>query len=579
MLIPNLAIGKTMNRQSASLAVGLLLVLMICVGMAVGSSHMRSDSDIPHIPIETQNNSTVKAYEGGTEALLIQDQLPWNVDSNDLALTELGVSHDVISSTELATTVLSKYIFIMYASDQPTSYYTNINKNIDKISTYVKNGGFLIAHCCDGGWNNGDWSGLKILPGASTIGHTLTYCDTIQINSPDNPISNGLTDDLLSNWKSANHGYLTKIPSTKVDVVMDTNKGCKGKCSKAYPTYINYQYGDGTVLATTQTVEWQYAGYNKENALKALLNNEITIARRPRGIDVSCNQGTIRWTPDPNNPKLSSVADASGLSFAYVKASSWAGPTAETCEKTPLIPGCSCLYKPTDAICACKNNGNPAKKGTHQNDNRLIANIDGALDSHLKVGVYHYAYPKNDPGINGAIAEAEWFVRVAGRYIGPGYLPPALDLEEAPPRTKNTNTDFADWIIAWMTTVQSKTRVMPIIYTGPSFASSYLTDTRLSRYTLWTSNYKYDPLKKPNSAGIWKSTWSIWQWTDKGKIPGITQNTVDLNVFSGTQSELSNLVVQSPTDVCPHGCKNSSIQATVDAATPGGTIDVAEGTA
>jgi GH25 family lysozyme M1 (1,4-beta-N-acetylmuramidase) len=203
--------------------------------------------------------------------------------------------------------------------------------------------------------------------------------------------------------------------------------------------------------------------------------------------------------------------------------------------------------------------GNPAKKGTHQNDNQLEANIIGAQTAHLNVGVYHYAYPKNDPGINGAAAEATWFLQVAGNYIGPGYLPPALDLEEAPPKTKNTNTDFATWIITWMTTVQSQTGVIPIIYTGPSFANSYLTDTRLAQYTLWTANYKYDPLKKPNSAGIWKSTWSFWQWTDKGQIPGITQNTVDLDVFDGTQADLSNFVAQSTADVYHQGGNYSSI--------------------
>ena len=252
----------------------LFLTLVICnAAMAESNSHIKDNSDdrttekLQSLEQKSRAASEIKLQFGGESAiaLLIQDVVPWFVDSNAWALNDLGIPFDIIKSSDIATTDLLKYKFIMYASDQPTSYYQNIAANIGAIEAFVDQGGFLIAHCCDQGWHGGWWDDLKILPGSVIIGHENDYLQDIHIIHPKECVAKGLTDDQLSNWNLATHGYFTNLPAGAT-VVMVTDSD--------FPTYIAYNYGDGKVIATMQTVEWGYAHRDRPD----LLYNEIGCA-------------------------------------------------------------------------------------------------------------------------------------------------------------------------------------------------------------------------------------------------------------------------------------------------------------
>ncbi|KFI35207.1 hypothetical protein HX99_06520 [Peptococcaceae bacterium SCADC1_2_3] len=230
--------------------------------------------------------NTEKISKNGTEALLIQDTAPWGLDADEAVLNEFGIAYDLINSASLAAHNLNGYKFIMYASDQPTSYYQNIAANLAKIEAYVSGGGLLLAHSCDGGWNGGYWGGLNILPG--NVAH-LDYWDggqygsqAIHILDPAHGVVVGdgtftLTDAYLSGWNWSTHGIFTDlVPEAKplspeINQVMVSNEGDGGDG----PTYIDYNYGNGKVLATMQTIEWGYAIGCPE-----LLRNEVRFARQ-----------------------------------------------------------------------------------------------------------------------------------------------------------------------------------------------------------------------------------------------------------------------------------------------------------
>jgi len=57
---------------------------------------------------------------------------------------------------------------------------------------------------------------------------------------------------------------------------------------------------------------------------------------------------------------------------------------------------------------------------------KFIDNMNAGVSAGVVMGAYHFARPDN----NSAVDEANHFVSVAGNYIGAGYLPPALDLED-----------------------------------------------------------------------------------------------------------------------------------------------------
>jgi hypothetical protein len=268
----------------------LFLTLVICnAAMAESNSHIKDSSDdsmtekLQSLEEKSRAASEIKLQDRGESAiaLLIQDVLPWGADSNAWALADLGIPYEIIKSSDIGTTDLSKYKFVMYASDQPTSYYKNITANIGAIEAFVDQGGFLIAHCCDQGRHRGEWDGLKILPGSVIVGHKNDYRQDIEIIHPEDCVARGLTDENLSNWNFATHGYFTNLPPGATAVMVTDSD---------LPTYIAYNYGEGKVIATMQTVEWGYAVRDQPD----LLYNEIRCANLYRIESISSYEDLLR---------------------------------------------------------------------------------------------------------------------------------------------------------------------------------------------------------------------------------------------------------------------------------------------
>ena len=213
---------------------------------------------------------------GDTRALLIEDTAPWGVESDEQALTDLGVPYDAITSDQLASTNLSEYNFIMYASDQSASYYENINTNIQNIIAYVSAGGVLIAHCGSDNWNAEQiFPGLNPSTGQMYLDHT--YGQSVQITNPNNPVAEGLTNDELSNIQDgvpATLGHFSWTNPAALGTGLDFVMLLAGENSPS-GYYLDYNYGSGKVLATMQSVEWQYAGHG---GTTRFLNNEIGYA-------------------------------------------------------------------------------------------------------------------------------------------------------------------------------------------------------------------------------------------------------------------------------------------------------------
>jgi hypothetical protein len=241
-----------------------------------GSLNNSPAPDLLTVQNKSQMSLGALGGTGDTRALLIEDTAPWGVESDEQALTALGVPHDVIASDLLASMDLSKYNFIMYASDQDAIYYGNINANIQKITDYVSAGGVLIAHC-----GSDNWNGAEIFPSTNAQTGNLIFDNThrqvIQITDPNNPVAEGLTNDELSNITDGTPAALGSFSwnnpaalGTGLDWVMIAI----GENSRP-GYYLDYNYGSGKVLATMQSVEWQYAGHG---GTTRFLNNEIGYA-------------------------------------------------------------------------------------------------------------------------------------------------------------------------------------------------------------------------------------------------------------------------------------------------------------
>lgn len=175
-----------------------------------------------------------------------------------------------------------------------------------------------------------------------------------------------------------------------------------------------------------------------------------------------------------------------------------------------------------------------ATEGVTFDDDHFSTYMPAGISAGMVMGAYHVARPTN----NTAAAEASHFLNIAGSYIGPGYLPPALDLEPAYIESL-TPSVLSAWIQAWMTAVQNATGISPIIYCTHYDAANYI-NSSLNIYGLWIANYETNPTVPPTNIGVW-TTWEFNQYSAIGIVPGIT-GSVDLDVFNGDATTFNNLI-------------------------------------
>ncbi|HEY6932163.1 MAG TPA: GH25 family lysozyme [Marmoricola sp.] len=159
----------------------------------------------------------------------------------------------------------------------------------------------------------------------------------------------------------------------------------------------------------------------------------------------------------------------------------------------------------------------------------LAADWAGTRQARIYRGAYHFARPSTDSG--DAATEARYFVAHAGTMHGAGVLPPVLDLEVTGGLGVSA---LRAWVSRWLHTVENLTGRAPIIYVSPHFWKTAMGDsTAFHHYPLWIAHYA---VSTPTVPGGWP-TWTFWQGTSSGRVPGINGNT-DLDAFNGSLTRL-----------------------------------------
>jgi GH25 family lysozyme M1 (1,4-beta-N-acetylmuramidase) len=149
-------------------------------------------------------------------------------------------------------------------------------------------------------------------------------------------------------------------------------------------------------------------------------------------------------------------------------------------------------------------------------DSRFVANINGAKGAGLKVGVYFVTQAINDVE---AVYEASMVLdRIKGYSLE---LPVFLDVEPSGGRgdriDKATRTSV---IIAFCETIRSAGYAAGV-YANKSWLDTKMNAAQLSNYKIWVAHY--------SSVCGYTGRYDMWQYSDKGTIPGIS-GSVDLNL-------------------------------------------------
>jgi GH25 family lysozyme M1 (1,4-beta-N-acetylmuramidase) len=201
----------------------------------------------------------------------------------------------------------------------------------------------------------------------------------------------------------------------------------------------------------------------------------------------------------------------------------------------------------------------------------FVQDYAGAGSAGLYRGAYHYARPA--ASMSTAIDQARWFVATTGSMGGPLDLGAVLDLEETGGLGQ---AELAQWTRTWLGEVERLTGRRPIVYTGYYFWRDALgnpTDIG-SRYRLWLPSYPADPNStgfKPLVPAGW-ATWTFWQYTSTGSVPGIAGN-VDLNRFCCDPGSLAALAGSSGAAGNPFGTLEGATRVPSGALVSGWAID------
>ena len=178
-----------------------------------------------------------------------------------------------------------------------------------------------------------------------------------------------------------------------------------------------------------------------------------------------------------------------------------------------------------------------ATVGTLYGDPTFRHNLDGAM-THIGIaGAYLVIHPDSD-----AKRHVDNFLRhTGGKY---GNLPVAVDVELALGQSASKVTDV---VVAVLEHLRQATGKLPFIYTANWFWGPNVLHTpsiwEAYKHRLWVAHY--NGFLKPALPAPW-SSWTdaghlIHQYSDKGRLLGITANTVDLNRLNGTFALLQQL--------------------------------------
>ena len=149
-------------------------------------------------------------------------------------------------------------------------------------------------------------------------------------------------------------------------------------------------------------------------------------------------------------------------------------------------------------------------------DNQYRVNVTGCENNGIPYGMYHYSYATN---IEDAKKEAEFFINNA-KGTSPSY-PLAMDVEEASQAAMGKQALTA-MILAFCDMVKAA-GYQPMLYTNLNWATNYIDMARIDNagIDVWLAQY--------NTQCDYKGAYTMWQYTSKGVVDGITANTVDMN--------------------------------------------------
>ncbi len=160
-----------------------------------------------------------------------------------------------------------------------------------------------------------------------------------------------------------------------------------------------------------------------------------------------------------------------------------------------------------------------ATEGTTFTDKSFSKNWEDSKKAGFLRGAYHYFTITSD-----GKQQAEHFINTVPKEKNT--LPPVIDIEEV-------GEDQAKLIVElreYAEIIENHYGVKPIFYVNKKTYELYIRDY-FKEHIIWYAVYGSEPPV---------DTWTIWQYTDSGKVNGI-EGPVDFNIFKGNNEDIMKL--------------------------------------
>ena len=251
--------------------------------------------------------------------------------------------------------------------------------------------------------------------------------------------------------------------------------------------------GYGFDVTSSDGIEYQYSGWQEIDGVtyyydptthqpvtgQQVIQGDVytfgadgALNRTARGIDVSKFQGSIDWN----------AVKADGITFAIIR-------------------------------CGYRGYGS----GALVEDSTYRANIQGAINAGLKVGVYFYSQAVNEAE---AVEEASMVLSLVGGYSLP--LGVYYDTESVSGGRANgiSAAERTACAVAFCETIRNS-GYSAGVYSYASWFYNALNFANISKYNIWIAQYR-DTLS-------FSYKYNIWQYTGSGSVNGISR-PVDMNI-------------------------------------------------
>ena len=338
-------------------------------------------------------------------------------------------------------------------------------------------------------WNGGEYIGEEIngIPNGNG-----------RFKKQGNTYSGDWTDGVLSSGRIETEKYVYE--GEIEDFKINGFGICRYKDGHSYRGYWIKDNKEGLGLLRGTDGHLSF-GFYKEGIVQKSESQNFNVGERVYGIDVSKHQGVINW-----QDLYMCCNENGGVNGKYVKDSKF------------MQPVFFAIMKST--------------QGTSLRDTRFEGNFSEAKRCGIIRGAYHFLTMTAS-----GKAQAEYYI--SNSPLEKGDLPPVLDLEKNTAEGRSvSDTEFSKIIpIAkeWLSEVKKYFGVAPIIYTNMNIYKTFVSaDPVLRKYDLWIAN--------PGTIKPEIGNCRIWQFSHSGKINGIPDSKVDLNLFNGNYEDFEKYI-------------------------------------